>query len=321
MLELVKFGKTNLYVSRLCLGTMYFGNQIEKSLSFHLLDGYFNYGGNFIDTANIYSFWIAGFKGGESEKLIGNWIKKRKNRSKLIISSKVGFAYNKIEKGLKAKQIIQECEKSLKRLNTDVIDIYFAHGDDFSTPIEESLGAFNKLIKDGKVRYIGASNFFSWRLAQARMMSEISKIEQYCCIQQRYTYFQPVHKATFEHYQIHASDEILTYCQFYNIPLLAYSILLNGAYSNQQKILPEQYVSVQNAEKNNNLKWVADEIGATINQTIILWLINQATQIIPIIGASSMGQLEELIDSFDFSLNKNHLKLLDTYPYTIPSET
>src|SRR5690606_4556003 len=138
-----KLGHTGVEVSVLCLGTMFLGTRNDTPSSHRILDSYLDAGGTFIDTANIYAHWVSGFRGGESETLLGEWMRERGNRSRLFIASKVGFGYPGVERGLTAQQIEAECEKSLRRLQVDTIDLYYAHVDDRITPLEESLAAFD----------------------------------------------------------------------------------------------------------------------------------------------------------------------------------
>ena len=153
----IEIPSAELQVSSYCLGTMYFGSKVPVDTSLTLLDAYADRGGNFLDSANKYASWIEGFSGGESERVIGRWLKDRP-RDRFVVTSKVGFPYGDVPRSLRADVIVSECEKSLRRLGTDYIDIYFAHAEDAGTPVEETLRAFDKLIRDGKVRCIGASN-------------------------------------------------------------------------------------------------------------------------------------------------------------------
>jgi aryl-alcohol dehydrogenase-like predicted oxidoreductase len=148
-METQKLGKTGVDVSALCLGAMYFGTRNDQATSYRVLDKYVEAGGTFIDTANIYAHWVKGFKGGESETLLGEWMQGRGNRDKLFIASKVGFGYPGVPVGLRANQIEEECNKSLRYLKIDTIDLYYAHVDDRKTPLEETLEAFDKLVKAG----------------------------------------------------------------------------------------------------------------------------------------------------------------------------
>ncbi len=189
-MKTVQLGSSELQVSTLGLGAMFFGTRTNAETSYQLLDEYVAAGGNLIDSANIYAHWVEGFKGGESETLIGEWLRKRGNRSQQVIATKVGFNYPGVKQELTARTIEEECNKSLRRLGIDTIDLYYAHVDDYNVPMEEVLGAFDKLVKAGKVRFIGASNYLAWRLEQARGLSQAHGWANFCCVQQRHTYLR-----------------------------------------------------------------------------------------------------------------------------------
>ncbi|MCP4715956.1 MAG: aldo/keto reductase, partial [Deltaproteobacteria bacterium] len=181
----------DLQVSPPCLGCMNFGTYTEESRSRQLLDCYIDSGGNFLDTANNYACWQPGASGDESESVLGRWMQQRNNRQRIILATKVGFNQPAIGEGLTPSIIKSEIDKSLQRLKTDYIDLYYAHNDDRSTPLEETLHTFAQLVQSGKVRYIGASNTMAWRLEQAHNISQTNKWPSYCCIQQRFTYLRP----------------------------------------------------------------------------------------------------------------------------------
>lgn len=307
----VRLGDTETFVSPLCLGTMNFGSRDDFQSSFNILDYYYQAGGSFIDTANSYSFWIPGCVGGESEELLGRWMKKRNNRKDLFIASKVGFAYPGTEFGLKPNLIKLECEKSLKRLNIETIDLYYAHVDDKNTLLEDTLDAFNDLIEVGKVRYIGASNFLTWRIEQSYCISQINNLKGFCCIQQRYSYIPPNPLARFDP-QVSVSDELLDYCINRKITLLAYSTLLKGAYNRTDRELPDQYKGPHVEELLNLVKSIACEVGATPNQVIIAWMINNYPPIIPVVAASTINQIQENCKSLKVSLEQSHMDRLNS---------
>ena len=219
-----RLGQTNMDVSSLCLGAMFFGTRNDQPTSFRLLDQYMDAGGSFIDTANIYAHWVQGFKGGESETLLGQWMKQRGNRSQVFIASKVGFGYGDVPKRLTAQDIQTECEKSLRRMGIETFDLYYAHVDDRQTSLEESLEAFNRLVQAGKVRFIGASNYLAWRLEQAKWISETKGWAEFCCVQQHYTYLR-LRPGTNVKPQEMVNDDLLDYCATEPITLLAYSVL------------------------------------------------------------------------------------------------
>ena len=302
----IHLGQTGVEVSALCFGTMYIGSREDENKSYKLLDQYYNADGNFIDTANIYSFWLPDCEGGESETILGNWMKSRRNRSNLVIASKIGMAYQNIQSGLNATQIETECNKSLKRLCTDYIDLYYAHIDDRNTPIEETMEAFDKLHKAGKIRFIGASNFTSWRMEESRWISQKYNRIEYCCIQQRYTYIRPNPGGRFTP-QVVANEEMIDYCRNRGLTLLAYSPLLNGAYTRNERSFPKQYIGTDTKDRLGVLKEFANEINATINQLIFAWMIQNDPPIIPVMSASTSMQMQENINSLQIKLSKEQI--------------
>jgi len=310
-MKTIELGKTGVQVSALCKGVLYFGNRIGKEKSYHLMDQYVDAGGSFFDTANIYSSWLPGFQGGESETVLGQWMHDRKNRSEMFIASKMGFAYQNVEKGLRANQIQTECEKSLQRLQTDVIDLYFAHVDDRDTPVEETLETFDRLIKAGKVRYIGASNFLAWRLEKSRMVSRANGWAEYCCIQQRYSYLRPKSGATFGA-QISVNEDLLDYVQSENISLLAYSPLLNGAYTRKDRDFQEQYLGPDTDRRLAAIRAVADEMNATTNQIIFAWMMQSDPPVIPLMAASTDEQIEENLGALEIEFSDTQMSRLNT---------
>jgi aryl-alcohol dehydrogenase-like predicted oxidoreductase len=308
-----KLGHTGIDVSTLCLGAMYFGSRNDKATSYRILDGYLGAGGTFIDTANIYAHWVEGFHGGESETLLGEWMREKKNRSSLFIASKVGFNYKGVERGLTARQIEEECDKSLKRMNIDTIDLYYAHVDDRKTPLEESLEAFDRLVKSGKVRVIGASNYLAWRLEQAHWISHNNKWTEYCCVQQRYTYLPARPGTTFDP-QVAVNDDLLDYCRNSGITLLAYSVLLNGAYTRSDRQLPEQVSGSENEKRLTTLRSVASETGATVNQVILAWMMQSNPAVLPLIAASDEAQLQENLAALELRLSSEQMERLNKAP-------
>lgn len=306
----IRIGKTDIEVSQICLGSMNFGSREDNNTSYALLNQYCHAGGNFIDTANTYSFWIPGYSGGESELLLGKWMKETGNRNKLIIASKVGMALRNEEYGLSLNQIVTECERSLKRLGIETIDIYYAHLDDRNTPIEETLEAFDRLHKAGKIRHIGASNFMPWRIEESLWISQQNRWVEYCCIQQRYSYVRPNPGGQFTP-QLVANDELLNYCYARNITLLAYSPLLNGAYSRADRVFPKQYLGEDTNERANALSIFANEYGITINQLIYAWMIQNTPSIIPIMGVSTSMQMQENLQAINIQLNEDQINKLN----------
>lgn len=303
-----KLGHTGVDVSSLCLGAMYLGTRNDKPSSYRLLDQYLDAGGTFIDSANIYAHWVSGFYGGESETLLGEWMRERGNRDKVFIASKVGFPYSGVPQRLQAADIETECNKTLKRFGIDTIDLYYAHVDDRNTPLEESLEAFNRLVQAGKVRYIGASNYLAWRLEQAKWISQTNGWAQFCCIQQHYTYVR-LRPGTHVDPQKMVNDDLLDYCSQTNLTLLGYSVLQAGAYTRSDRRLRPEFSMPDNDKRLDTLRAVAAESSATVNQVILCWMLQRG--IIPLIAASDEAQLSENLDSLKFQLSEEQMERLN----------
>lgn len=304
-------GQTGVEVSSLCLGAMYFGSRNDEATSYRILDHYVDAGGSFIDTANIYAMWVQGYHGGESETLLGKWMQERRNRQQVFIASKVGFNYQDVPISLSARWIEEECNKSLRRLNIETIDLYYAHCDDRETPLEETLAAFNRLVQAGKVRFIGASNYLAWRLERAGWISQTQGYPQYCCVQQRHTYL-PIRPGASSGRQVVANKDLMDYCQQSGTTLLAYSALLSGAYTRADRPLPGEYRSPDNEARLTALRAVAQEIGATVNQVILCWMQQSSPQVLPLIAASSEAQLTENVGALAFELSADQMNRLNT---------
>ena len=310
-MDYVKLGKSAIEVSSLCLGTDSIGSKINQKTSFQIMDFYQENGGNFIDTANFYASWLPGCQGGESESTIGAWLTERGNRDQIVIASKVAFDYPGCDGGLSAAEIEKECEKSLKRLRTDRIDLYYAHRDDFATGLEETMVAFDRLIKAGKVRVIGASNLSVWRIVEANSVSQANGWSQYGVVQQRYTYFRPRHGADFGP-QICINDDLKDFAHKKGITLVAYSILLQGAYTRGDRPVPAQYDGVDTKERMAVLRRVAKEVDATLNQVIIAWMRQSEPAVLPIIAGSRLEQLQETIGALNVNLSEEQMTILNT---------
>ncbi len=304
-------GATGVEVSALCFGTMYFGSSVSEEMSDRLLDMYVEAGGTFLDTANAYARWVPGFRGGESEAVLGRWIKDRRNRRSLFLASKVGFPtpVDGLEFGLRGADIARACDASLKRLGTDVIDLYYTHADDRVAPLEERLEAFDRLIRAGKVRYAGASNMADWRLEEARWLAASRGWAQYCCVQQRYSYVRPQAGAIYDPHAA-VNDEFLDYCRTRGLTILAYSPLLGGAYTRSDKALPEQYQGPDSDLRIKVLREVASEAGATPNQVVYAWMVQSPPPVIPLMTASRPEQMTENLASLDVELSEAQLERL-----------
>jgi aryl-alcohol dehydrogenase-like predicted oxidoreductase len=306
----VKLGKSNLEVSALAMGTDLLA-KIGRETSFQLFDFYRDNGGTFIDTANMYSFWLPGCQGGESESIIGAWMKERGNRDDIVISTKLAFDYPGCDGGLSAAEIERECEKSLKRLQTDRIDLYYAHRDDLETPLEEIMEAFDSLVKAGKVRVVGASNLSLWRIAEANTISRFHHWSGYSVVEQRYTYLRPRHGADFGP-QIFMSEEVKEYARVHGVALIGYAVLLQGAYTRSDREVPAQFAGADSDERIGVLKSVASEVGCTPSQAIIAWMRQGNPPILPIIAGSRTEQFRENIAALDITLSVDQMGRLDT---------
>ena len=309
-MKLVQLGSSDLQVSVLGLGAMFFGTRTANDMSNELLDEYVAAGGNFIDSANIYAHWVSGFKGGESEVLLGEWMRKRGNRSQMVVATKVGFGYPGVEKELKAGTIEEECNKSLKRLGIDTIDLYYAHVDDYNVPMEEVLEAFDKLVKAGKVRFIGASNYLAWRLEEVRCVSEAKGWANFCCVQQRHTYLR-IKPGGSTAPQVASNEDLFDYSRRRQFPIVAYSILLGGAYTQANRSISDEYLGPDTDARLAMLKTIAAETGASINQVVIAWMLHCDYPTVPLIAASSHQQLQENLGALDVKLSADQMQRLD----------
>jgi len=312
---MVQIGKTELgntghQISNIGLGTMYFGSKVDEKTSFRILDFYLGKGGSFCDSANKYASWVQGFQGGESETLIGKWMKLKGIRDEMFVSSKVGFPYGDIPRSLKKEIIISECDRSLKRLQTDHIDLYFAHAFDTSTSPKETMEAFYLLKKSGKIRYAGASNFYSWQLCEANAIAHQQGWEGFCCIQQRHTYLEPVLHANFGT-QLLLTPELREYCVAENMAIMAYSPLLGGFYARQDRTLPIQYQSAVNDFHLSKLDEVANELNVSPNAVVLAWMVQNKPSVIPLVTGSNLVQIEENMAAVSIVLSPEQIEKLN----------
>jgi aryl-alcohol dehydrogenase-like predicted oxidoreductase len=288
----------------LVLGAMYFGTRQDERTSFELLDRFVDGGGTVIDTANAYSFWTdpSGL-GGQSEALLGRWFAARPGmRDRVVLSSKVGAAprvpggYPDNVEGLSAAAIKAAVHGSLERLGTDRIDLYWAHIDDRSVPIEETVQAFGSLVSSGVVRRLGASNHATWRVERARQVARTCGAAAYSALQLRHTYLQPrpgvpVH----DHPHGSVTAETLDYARAEQLDIWAYTPLLSGSYVRPDRPLPEAYDHPGTTRRLAVLDDVAAELGATRNQVVLAWLSGGFPAITPIVGVSTVPQLDDAL--------------------------
>ena len=306
----IQLSQTGVEVSCLCLGTLRFGTRNNYEQSARLMDMYLEAGGSFIDTANSYDRWCDGGKGGESQVTIGRWLRERNNRDDLFIATKVGFGYEDVTEGLAASTIIAECENSLRQLGTDRLDLFYAHHDDTNTPLEETLTAFDRLVQDGKVRFIGASNYVAWRLADADAIAAQKELAKFTCIEQRFTYLRPSPGADFGLQQI-IDENLMSYCDARGKTMLPYTPLLRGAYVRSDRPIPSPYRGFDTDVRLKTLHKVARELGATVNQVILAWMMQRQPPLLPVFSAGNPDQMQENLGALDINLSIEQMTELD----------
>ena len=223
---------------------------------------------------------------------------------------RVGFPYGEIPRSLKKEIIISECERSLKRLGIETIDLYFSHAFDSLTPVEETMEAFLQLQKQGKIRYAGASNYYTWQLAEANTIAKQQGWEGFSCIQQRHTYLEPSLRANFGT-QLLLTPELQEYCSLKGITMMAYSPLLGGAYVKNDQDLPVQYQSQNSKFKLTNLKQIANELKVSPNAVVLAWMMQANPTIIPMVTGSSVVQMEENLQALSVTLSEIQIEKLN----------
>ena len=312
-MQLRPLGQSPLKVSPLCFGGNVFGWTADEKTSFSLLDAWVDAGFNFIDTADVYSRWAPGHAGGESETVIGKWLRQGGRRSKVVIATKVGMDMGEGRLGLKPARIREAVEHSLRRLQVDCIDLYQAHQDDQDTPLEETLEAFGALIKEGKVRAIGASNYGARRLSQALEASRRLGLPRYESLQPNYNLYD---RAEFER-------ELLPLCQREQVGVINYYSLaagfLTGKYRSAEDAsrsprgggVVTKYVNERGLRILAALDDAARRLGATPGQVAIAWLLAQPGVTSPIASATSLAQLRELVAAAQLKLDADTLRELD----------
>jgi len=309
-------GRTGLKVSELCLGTMQFGWTADEPTSLQILNTAFEAGVNFIDTADVYSRWVEGNPGGVAESIIGKWIRQSNiPRDQLVLATKVrgrmGSGPN--DEGLSRIHILRAVDASLKRLGTDYIDLYQTHSYDENVPIEETLGALNDLVQQGKVRYIGCSNYPAWRLTEALWTSRYHHVARFDSLQPRYNL---VHRVEFE-------TDLKAVCHSYGLGVIPYSPLASGFLTGKyQRGQPEPDTVRINGVKRKyftEVGWaihaaaekVAKENGRSVSQVALAWLLSDPVITSPIIGPRSLEQLNDNLGAADYKLSAENKKTLD----------
>ena len=310
-----KLGRTGLQVTPLCFGGNVFGWTIDEPTSFKVLDAYAEAGGNFIDTADVYSRWASGNQGGESETVTGNWMAERGNRQAMIVATKVGspMGDGPNEKGLSRGHIIAGVEASLRRLKTDYIDLYQSHIDDADTPLDETLRAYDDLVRQGKVRYIGASNYSAWRLMKSLAVSQQLNLSRYDSIQPVYSL---ANRASFER-------ELEPLCLAEGVGVITYSSLasgfLTGKYRRNGPLptsaraggIQQRYMNDKGFGIIEAVSQVAEQHDATPTQVALAWILARPGVTAPIASTTSVEQTQEMMAALDLKLNSDDLTALD----------
>ena len=304
---MAKLGKTELNVTPLCFGGNIFGWTVDEQASFKVLDAYVEAGGNFIDTADVYSSWVPGHEGGESETILGKWMRERNNRHKLVIATKVGMLNTKGRPSdLSREHIIHAIEVSLQRLQTDYIDVYFAHKDDAATPLGETLGAFAELVQTGKVRALGASNYNASRMREALQISKANGYPRYEVQQPRYNL---VSRGDYE-------GDLQQLCVDEEIGVVSYSSLASGFLTGKYRqgveapktqragTVRQNYWNKQNFALLERVDKIAHQLNATPAQIALAWLLTRPGIIAPIASATTVEQTRELIGAINLKLDK-----------------
>jgi aryl-alcohol dehydrogenase-like predicted oxidoreductase len=307
-----KLGKSGLDVAPLAFGGNVFGWTADEATSFKLLDAFVGAGFNLVDTADAYSRWVPGNKGGESETIIGNWLRQRPGaRAKVLIATKVGSEMGPGQSGLSKAYILASAERSLQRLNTDYIDLYQSHRDDDNTPIDETLEAYAQLVKQGKVRVIGASNFTPARLAAALKSSAAHGLPRYESLQPEYNLYS---RSGFE-------KELAQLCRKEQIGVIPYYSLASGFLTGKYRSEADSGKSPRGARMKERLNppglhilaaldQVSNETHSTPAQVALAWLLAHAVTA-PIASATSVEQLNELLPGASLELAPDALKALD----------
>ena len=307
-----KLGSSNIEVSPVCFGGNVFGWTIDEQQSFKLLDALADAGINFIDTADVYSTWAHGGTGGQSETIIGNWLKKSGKRDRVIIATKVGKEMGPGKIGLSKAYITKAVEDSLKRLQTDYIDLYQSHDDDQNTPFEETLATYGDLIKQGKIRAIGASNYTAQRLSESLEVSKANNLPTYQTLQPLYNLYD---REVFE-------KDLEPLCVENGIGVINYYALasgfLTGKYRTEDDLAKTKRASNKKYFNDRGFKLLKalDEVAAQYQanpaQISIAWLLARPSVTAPIASATSLEQLHDLAKAMELQLSTEAIELLNT---------
>jgi aryl-alcohol dehydrogenase-like predicted oxidoreductase len=307
-----KLGNSGLEVAPLAFGGNVFGWTADEPASFALLDAFVAAGFNLIDTADVYSRWVQGHSGGESETIIGKWLKRSGNRAKVVIATKVGKEMGPNSKGLSKKYILQAVEESLRRLQTNTIDLYQSHADDPDTPLEETLEAYEQLIKQGKIRAIGASNYSALRLAESLRVSEQTGLPRYESLQPLFNLYD----------RVDYEKELEPLCRQKGLGVISYFSLasgfLTGKYRSEDDLskraradMVKKYLNERGFRIIEALDKVAQQHNLTPVKVALAWLISHPSITAPIASATNLEQLNELIEATTIELDSSAIDLLN----------
>ena len=325
----INLGNTEIQVTIMGLGHCDFGTKVGKEAAFKVLDAYVEEGGNFIDTSNNYAIWNPGGKGGECETVIGEWMKSRGNRDRIVLATKVGANIEDLDKvrkpdgtlvddwylhgeGLSKKAVQKAIEGSLRRLQTDYVDLYYAHVEDPSVDPAETLETFDGLVKQGKIRSIGCSNHTSWRIERARQISRQRGLAEYCCTQDLHSYLSPLPSR-----RLHfANPDKMDYLK--NNPdmtLIAYTPTIWGKYAKMHTEKGAEFwgefYTIETERKLKALTRVAQAHNTSEISIVYAWLIRNTPSAIPLIATSSVEHLRENMAAAEIVLSKDEMDLLN----------
>ena len=308
----VKIGQTDLEVGRINFGGNVFGWTLNQEQSFEILDAFVAGGFNFIDTADMYSYWVEGKGGGQSETIIGNWMKARGNRDKIVLATKVGGETGLHPVDTSKAHILKTVDESLKRLQTDYIDLYYTHFDDEKTPVAETLSAYDEIIKAGKVRYVAASNLSAARLTESLELAEKNGLPRYQALQPHYNL---VERTKYE-------TEYAPLAAKYNLTVFPYWSLASGFLSGKYRSIDDlgksarggaskKYLNEKGLGVLNVLDAIAAKHQAALTSVALAWLLAQPNVGAPIVSATSKEQLQALFAATELVLDDQDLAQLN----------
>ncbi|HEX4059449.1 MAG TPA: aldo/keto reductase [Streptosporangiaceae bacterium] len=318
--------KTRREVSVLSLGTMHFGTATDEATSFAILDRYVQGGGTFIDTADNYAFWANGTQGGESEELLGRWRRSRGVGAEIVIATKLGArplapgtSFTDNAEGLSAQVIRESSGRSRDRLGVARLDLLYAHIDDPVVPQAETVAAFAALVAEGTVGLLGVSNHWAWRVERARNLAAANGIPGYEVLQYQHSYLRPrtdlPGTLSPDGMPVQVGGDLLSYLRAApQLAMVVYSPLLMGGYVRPDKLDAAEFAEFDHPgtpARLAALREVAKDAGATVNQVVLAWLIGAEVPMIPLVGASSVAQLDESLAAVDLELTKEQRARLD----------